>query len=211
MKRDNRKQGIFQQHGDSGFSLVEFMMATLVLMVVTASIFSMLGDTQRAASYQTEVQAVLDNTRIAMDTVERVLRQAGNDPRAVGFEGLTIVSATEVHVRSDLTGSAGPSLPDRGDPDGDTADSGEDITIRYNSGNRSVEMVPTGGSAQSIANYISAFNLQYFDAAGGSAVAGSGVRRISITITGASTLPDPKTHQVFSVQLKSDVQLATRN
>jgi Tfp pilus assembly protein PilW len=208
MRRDETK---CDSNDTAGFSLVEFMMATGILLVITASIFSMLGDTQRAASFQTEVQAVLDNTRIAMDTLERALRQAGNDPLGVGFEGLTIVSATEVRVRSDLTGSAGPTFPDKGDPDGDTSDSGEDLTIRYNSTGRSIEVTPTGATAQPIANYISAFSMQYFDGAGGTAATGSGVRRVSITITGTTTIPDPQTRQLYSMQLKSDVQLATRN
>ncbi len=210
MKNDDSNGGRGVVGAAEGFSLAEFMLATGILLVITASIFGMLGDTQRAASYQTEVQAVLDNTRIAMDTVERVLRQAGNDPHATGFDGLTIVSATEARVRADLTGSAGPAYPDKGDPDGDTSDSGEDLTIRYNAGTRSVEVSPTGGSAQPVANYISAFSMQYFDTAGGAAAAGADVRKVSITITGNSTILDPKTRQPFSLQLKTDVQLATR-
>ncbi len=210
MKDDDSKRGSACPEDAAGFSLAEFMMATGILLVITASIFSMLGDTQRAASYQTEVQAVLDNTRIGMDTVERALRQAGNDPHATGLDGLTIVSATEAVVRSDLTGSAGPALPDKGDPDGDIADSGENLTIRYNAGTSSIEVSPTGGTAQPVANHISAFAMQYFDAAGGAAATGADVRKVSITITGSSTMLDPKTRQPFSLRLKTDVQLATR-
>jgi Tfp pilus assembly protein PilW len=195
---------------EDGFSLPEFLIATFILLVVTGAVFGMLGETQQSASYQTEVLGVLENTRIAMETAERIIRQAGNDPHSVGFQGVTIVSAQAVQIQSDLTGSSAPGNPDRGDPDGDTADSGENVTIRYNAGNRAIELVPGGGNAQMIANYISGFSMQYFDAAGAPTIVGANVRRIEVTITGASTLPDPRTRQTFSMQLRSDIQLATR-
>ncbi len=196
---------------ESGFSLIEFVISSTILLLVSASVFSMLAQTQRAASYQTEVQAVLENTRIAMDTVDRMIRQAGNDPRAAGFQGITIVSPTEVRVRSDLTGSSsGSGFPDKGDPDGDILDSGEDVTIRYNVNNQSVELAPGGGAAQPIANYISAFQLQYLDAAGGATGVGADVRRIRVTITGATAQADPQTGRTYSMQVGSDIQLATR-
>jgi prepilin-type N-terminal cleavage/methylation domain-containing protein len=195
---------------EAGFSLPEFLIASVILLLVSAAVFGMLGETQRAASYQTEIQGVLDNTRISMETVERIIRQAGNDPRSVGFQGVTIVSTQEVQIQSDLTGSAAPGNPDRGDPDGDTADSNENVTIRYNAGNQAIELVPAGGSAQMISNYISGFSMQYFDAAGLPTLTGADVRRIAVTVTGASSLPDPQTHEPFSMKLGSNIQLATR-
>ncbi len=196
---------------ESGFTVAEFLISSVILLVVSSAVFTMLAQIQRAASYQTEVQAVLENTRIGMDTVERLIRQAGNDPQAVGVAGVTITSATEVRIRSDLTGSlSGAGTPDMGDPDGDTLDANEDITIRYDATNRSIELVPNGGAAQPIANYITAFQMQYLDAAGAATTVGADVRRIRITMTGGSNLADPQTGQVFSVQVATDVQLATR-
>jgi len=194
----------------SGFSLAEFVVASLILIVVSAALFTLLGSTQRTASYQTEVQAVMANVRVAMDTVERILRQAGNDPLNVGIEGVAITSSTEVRIRTDLTGSAGGSNPDKGDPDGDTSDSGEDLTIRYNSTAKTLEVVPGGGSAQTVAAYITAFTLQYYDANGATTSTGANVKRINISMSAGSTLPNPQTGQTFSIQLASDVQLATR-
>lgn len=193
---------------ESGFSLTEFLIAALLLLVISAAVFGILNDTQRAAGYQTEVQAVLNNSRIAMQTLERHIRTAGNDPLAGGLTGISIVSSTEVGIQSDLTGSAGPANPDKGDPDGDIDDSGENITIRYNPKTRTLEVVPGGASAQVIANYISGLSLQYFDDTGNETSVGGDVRRISVTLTGASALPDPQTHQIFGVQLSSDIQIS---
>jgi type II secretory pathway pseudopilin PulG len=194
---------------EGGFSIVEFLVSTLVLLAISAATFTMLARTQRASVYQTEVQAVLENSRIAMETAERLIRQAGNDPLNTGFAGVTITDATHVRLRSDLTGAAAGN-PDKGDPDGDTNDSGEDVTLQYNSGTSSVEIVPNGGSAQPIANYITNFSMQYFDANGTATSDGTAVRRVRISLTAGTTLAHPQTGKTYSLQVASDVQLTTR-
>ena len=100
--------------------------------------------------------------------------------------------------------------PDKGDPDGDTGDASEDLTIRYNATNRALEVVPNGGSAQAVANYISAFDMQFFDGAGGSTSLSADIRRVRVTVSAATTLADPQTKQVFGMQQASDVLIATR-
>ena len=104
-------------YGEAGFSLVEFLISSAILVVIGASVFSAITDVGRTASYQTEVQTVLQNTRVGMDTIARRIKQAGNNPLAATFEGITIGGAHQVQIRSDLTGSA-PGQPDKGDPDG---------------------------------------------------------------------------------------------
>jgi hypothetical protein len=193
----------------SGFGLAEFLMSSLILLIAALSMFGMLKDVQRSTGYQAEVQSVLNNTRLAMLTVGRYLRQAGNDPLGSGQSGITIVSATEVRVKSDLTGSAGSGNPDKGDPDGDTFDTGEDLTIRYNSATRSLEVVAASGAVQIVAGYISGISFLYYDSNGGPAATGSDVRRINVTVSGASLLPDPVTRRSFGVRLSSDFQVAT--
>jgi len=194
---------------EQGFTLAEFMVSTLILLIIAGSVFSLMGRTQRTASYQTEVQAVLENTRIAMETVQRIIQQAGNDPLDADFQGVTITSDREVNIRSDFTGSAGPGSPDQGDSDGDTDDSGENVTIRYNEGNRTLETV-AGGTVQPVASNILAFSMQYFDKTGAATNLGSEVRRVQITLTGTSPLPDPQTGRVYSLQVTGDVTILTR-
>jgi hypothetical protein len=193
----------------SGFGLAEFLMSSLILLIATWSVFGMLKDVQRNAGYQTEVQSVLNNTRLAIQTVGRYLRQAGNDPLGRGQSGITIVSAAEVRIKSDLTGSAGSGNPDKGDPDGDTSDSGEDLTIRYNSATRSLEIVTASGAVQIVAGYISGISFRYYDSSGGPVATGNDVRRINVTVSGTSLLPDPVTRRCFGVRLSSDFQVAT--
>ena len=196
-----------ERKSQAGFTLAEFMISALILLIVASAVFSLLIEIQRTASYQTEVQSVLNNTRIAMQAIERCIRQAGNDPHHSGVPAITIISATEMQVRSDLTGSLGPGNPDKGDPDGDIYDSGENVTIRYNSSSRSVEIVPDSGSAQIIAGYISGLAFQYYDADGGLTSNGNDVRRIAVVLSGASLLPNPQTHQIFGTRVSSDIRV----
>jgi Tfp pilus assembly protein PilW len=194
-----------------GFSLVEFLIASLVFLAISGALFEVLGRIQRSASYQAEILGVLENTRIALETVERIVQQAGNDPRGFGFKSIVIVSATEVRVLSDLTGSAAPAFPDKGDPDGDLSDSYEDVTISYNASSQALELATGDGSAQPVANSISAFRIDYFDGQGAATVRGDEVCRMRITVTGTSTLPDPVTGIPFSMELSCDIRLAARN
>ena len=112
------------------------------------------------------------------------------------------MSSSEVRVRSDLTGSDGT---DKGDPDGDSSDSGEDVTIRYDAGTRSLELIPHPGSAQSVAHNISAFSIRYYnDAADAVTTSGAEVQRARIDHTGATATANPQTREVFSLELASD-------
>ena len=191
-----------------GFSLVEFMLCLLILLVVAGSVFGILNQTQRTAGYQLEVQGVLEGTRYSMMTIERLLQQAGNDPLGVGFPGLSELTPTHVHVRADLTGSAGAGNPadaDKGDPDGDTMDSGEDVTINFDAGAGTIQI-----NGQPIASNISSLSMEYFDKNGGAAVSGDQVTRIRITLAGRSPTADPQTHKTFAIQIVSDVQLLRR-
>ena len=57
----------------SGFSLVEFLVASIILLILSYSAFSSLNEIQQAASRQADTQEVLDNTRIALETVTLLL------------------------------------------------------------------------------------------------------------------------------------------
>lgn len=192
----------------SGFALTELLIATLILFIASAAVFSVLAEIQHTAGYQAEIQSVLNSTQVAMQIVQRYIRQAGNDPLGGGVVGITIVGPEEMQIRSDLTGSAGPGHPDKGDPDGDTGDSAENVVIRYNRNTRSLEVVPDQGAAQIIAGNISGVTFSYYDSAGNATATGAEVRTVGISISGAGLQPNPRTHQIFGVQLNSSIQVS---
>ena len=198
-----------KRNAQAGFTLIELMLSTLILLVVASAVFKLLSEIQHRASYQAEEQAVLNNTRIAMRVVEQYIRQAGNDPLNSGLTGVNIVSAKEVQIRSDLKGSLGTGNPNKGDPDGDTDDSGENVTIRYNKVSRSLEIIPDGGPAQIVASHIADLSMQYYNAEGGVADSGNDVRKIAVTISGSTLRPHPETHRIFGLKLSTSIRILT--
>lgn len=198
----------FRGNSQSGFGLAEFLMATLILLVTSSLVYGVIAEIQRSAGYQGEVQSVLNNTRFAIQTIGRYIRQAGNDPRESGLSAVAIISPTEFRILSDLTGSEAPGDPDKGDPDGDTADPNENVTIRFNGATRTLEVVPNGGPAQIIAGYISGVSFEYCDSKGLRTVKSDDVRMIKVQVSGASLLPDPQTGKIFGIQLCSRFQIA---
>jgi len=194
----------------SGFSLVEFLLSAVIFLSVSAAVFNTMADIQQVASYQSEVQSVLDNTRIALETTVSLLQQTGNDPFQIGLAGITITGASQVQLQSDIAGSEGPGSPDKGDPDGDISDSGENVTLKYNAGTRTLNAAQGGGSAQAVAADISAFSLTFYDANGLPTNQGSQVRTVTVSVSGASRLPDPQTGRIFALQLASNVRILTR-
>jgi type II secretory pathway pseudopilin PulG len=196
---------------ESGFSLVEFLVSACVLVIISGAIFEIIGGIPRAAAYQADTQSVLCNARVALETAERLLRQAGNDPQNKGIEGLKIIGPSEIQVQSDLTGASGPSNPDKGDPDGDVDDVGENVVLRYDAAAKTLEMGASGGSLQSIANNIDSFAMQFYDADGSTTFIGSEVRRIDLTLTAVGAIKHPQTGRVFGLHLDQTVFLATRH
>jgi len=104
-----------------------------------------------------------------MSTLGRYIVQAGSNPRSASFTPVTITSSTQVQLCTDVTGSSGGS---QGDPDGDILDTDENVTIRYNQTACSIELVDGNGTVQTLANYISAFTLNYFDKDGNATTVG---------------------------------------
>jgi len=192
---------------ESGFALAEFLISTVIVLGLSAGVFTMLTNVLSTSGYQTEVLSVMENTRVAMSTIERYIVQAGNDPRSLGFAPVTITSSTQVQLCSDLTGSAGGN---QGDPDRDILDANEDVTIRYNSTGRSIELVARDGTVQTLARYISGFSLAYFDRNGAATTVGADVRTIRITINGTSAVANPRTRKTFGLTLTGVATLPNR-
>ena len=185
----------------NGFSLTELLIAMLILSLLTASLFPLLSDLQRETTYRSEIQAVFNNVRIAIETLEKYIRQAGNDPHGTGFHGVTIISDQAVMIRADLKGSLGPG---KGDPNGDVNGPDETVTLRYNPVNQSVEIV-AGGAAQIVCNRIGDLKFRYYDADGNITEDGSEVRRITITISGLADIPNHRSRQIFGIEFERDI------
>ena len=200
-RNENTEYAAREHNGSAGFSLVELLIVTLIMGVLAASLFPLLNDLQQETAYRSETQAVLDNIRVAVETLEKYIRQAGNDPHGAGFQGVTIISGQAVMIRSDLKGSHGP---DKGDPNGDVNGSDENVTLRFNPANHSVEIV-TGGTAQIVCNRVHDLKFRYYDADGNLTTDGSKVRCIIVSITVLADWPNPRTQKVFGIEVEREI------
>jgi prepilin-type N-terminal cleavage/methylation domain-containing protein len=194
----------------SGFTLVEFLMAVTLLLIVSLSLFRAVNEIQQSACRQAEVQEILDNMRMAFQAVAQCIRQAGNDPYRTGFEAVSIVGPTAVQIRSDLTGSEAPGKPNRGDPDGDTSDFGEDVLIRYNNLKKRIEMVSGKSPARIIADRISGFSLEYLDAEGNPIGNGADVVAIRVKMSGTAAVNPSMTGNRFGLQWVGTVRILSK-
>lgn len=193
---------------EKGFALAEFLISTIIVLGLSAGVFTMLADVQRTSGYQGEVVSVMQNTRVAMKTLERYITRAGNNPGAIAMAPVTIVGNANNSVRlcSDLTGSAGNN---QGDADGDILDQDEDVTFSIAGNTLSI----TDNNAvvtRVVAANISNMALQYFDNTGTPTTIGANVAMIGVTITGASTAKNPRTDKPFGYVLTSRFTLPNR-
>jgi hypothetical protein len=195
------------QRRNDGFALIELLIAAFLLLVLGLLLCSILTRIQVSAADWAEIQGALDNTRLAVDRVAHLLREAGNDPYNQGFAALHIVSPLELRLRSDLTGSVGPAKSNRGDPDGDTQDPWEDIVIRYSLSADMVTIVHGRGPAQTVAQEISDFSIRFYDQGGLETTDGNRARLARISATGRSIHRLHRNGKRFSITLTSFVHL----
>lgn len=71
-----------------GFSLVELLVVLATLSVVLGMVGNMVVRTQSDYGSQRRHMEAQDNARVAMDTLVRLMRMAGNNPGSLNFQAL---------------------------------------------------------------------------------------------------------------------------
>lgn len=79
-------------HNESGFTLIEVLIAMVVAMVIMAGSYVFFNMQQRQATVQTNVSDVQQTLRAAMDFAAREFRMIGFDPEVSGNFGVTDIS-----------------------------------------------------------------------------------------------------------------------
>ena len=120
---------------DQGFTLVEFMIAALIMSFVLGSTVMLAMQMQQAYSSQLDNAALEQEARYALDWIARDLRSATSD----GYYQLT----GDTTLSIDPNGGGDPDdsigiLADISPPDGLIDDNGEDITIELDPVTRSI-------------------------------------------------------------------------
>lgn len=108
----------------AGFSLIEFLLVVTISGVVISAIYCLYITQNRCYIIQDQVAEMQQNTRVAIETMVREIRMAGYDPTGKSGAGIIAAGSNSIRFTADLSG------------DGDTDDSGEDVTFSlYDSGN----------------------------------------------------------------------------
>jgi type IV pilus assembly protein PilW len=163
------------------FTLIEVMVAIAVGMIVIAAVTTTFMAQTKHYSGQEQINEMEQNARGALDLVLRELEMAGYDPNAASFNGVTY-NTSQLMIQSDLDGNGTIST---------SSTANEQITYAYNSATMQITRIVGTGSAQVLADNISAFNFIYLDANGAATTTSANIRQVSITITARTARSDP--------------------
>jgi type IV pilus assembly protein PilW len=177
------------ENNERGFTIIELVVGlaiSLILLGVAVKIFLV---QQRSYNVQAQLSEMQQNIRSAMDMIARETKMAGYDPTGAGFDGIEYdATKIQLQILADLTG------------DGDTGDPNEDITYRYYPADFQIKRKEsTGGGFQPLAENITAFDFDYYDASGTGTDTSTAIRQIEISITGRTARTDPDLKRVDGV------------
>jgi len=174
----------------SGFTLIELMISMAIGLVVLAAVTKTFTVQSRQNNAEEQVAQMQQNARGAVDLMIREVQMAKYDPAATAFPSGTYgvtYSATQLQIKSDMDGS--------GTLDTTTSGSVENIVYVYDSVNLWImRQLGSAGTAQILADNITAFTFNYYDA-NGTAVTSAGssgnIRKVTISITARTAKADP--------------------
>jgi type IV pilus assembly protein PilW len=172
----------------SGFTLMELLVSMSIGMVVLAALAKTFTVQSRQNSAEEQVAQMQGNARAALDLMVREIQMAKYNPAGTAFSsayGVTY-SASELEVKADMNGDGTIST---------SSGSVEDIIYARDAVNNYItRKLGSTGTAEIVADNITAFTFAYYDA-NGSAVTSSGnsgnIRKVTINITARTAKPDP--------------------
>ena len=165
----------------NGFTLVELMVSMGIGMVILAAVTTTFMSQTRIYNAQKQINEMQQNARGALDILSRELKMAGYKPNGGGFNGVTY-STTQLRVQADLNSDGAIST---------SSTANEQITYAFDNANEQITRAVGSGSAQILAEHISAFTFNYLDSAGAATTVSANIRQVSITITAKTAKPDP--------------------
>ena len=163
------------------FTLVELMVSMGIGMVILAAVTTTFMSQIRIYNAQEQINEMQQNARGALDILSRELKMAGYKPNGGGFNGVTY-STTQLRVQADLNSDGAIST---------SSTANEQITYAFDNANQQITRAVGSGSAQILAEHISAFTFNYLDSAGAATTVSANIRQVTISITAKTAKPDP--------------------
>lgn len=173
-----------------GFTLIEMMISMAIGLVILTAIAGTFTVQTRQNSAEEQVGQMQQNVRAALDLMIREIQMAKYNPNATAFPAGTYgvtYSASQLQIQADMDGN--------GSLDAASSGSVENIIYAYDSVNQRItRQLGSSGTAQILADNVTAFTVSYFDA-DGNAVTSAGnsgsIRKVTISIGARTSKPDP--------------------
>ncbi|MEA2014583.1 MAG: prepilin-type N-terminal cleavage/methylation domain-containing protein [Thermodesulfobacteriota bacterium] len=172
---------------DDGFTIIELLIAMVVGLVLLGAMYSVFTMHNKIFNTQEQIAEMQQNARAAMDIMTREIRMAGYDPLGSAGAGIISAASDSLNFTLDTTGTADS-------PDGDINDSNENITysLYTTSGIQKLGRKSTAAASnQPVAEHVQSLAFQYRDANGATTATPANVRRIQVTLTVQTAIPDP--------------------
>jgi type IV pilus assembly protein PilW len=180
-----------------GFTLTELMVAMGIGMVMLAAVTTTFMSQTKIYNAQEQINEMEQNARGVLDIIAREVKMAGYNPASGGVTGITY-STSQLQIDADLNADGTIST---------SAADNERIVYVFDNVNKQITRQVGSGSAQVLADNITAFNFSYYQADGTTpATTSSAIRQMKIDITARTAKPDPdytsnngyRTYQVFN-------------
>ena len=166
----------------AGFTLIEMMVAITLGMIVIAGATGTFTAQTRQNAAEEQISQMNQNVRGALDMIIRDLMQAGYKAPGGSVTGVTY-STSQLLIQADL--NANGSI--------DTSSTSlEYIVYIFDSANQRItRQLGTAGSAEVLAENITACTFSYKDASNAATTTSSSIRKMTIAITGQTAKVDP--------------------
>ena len=161
--------------------MVEVLVAIGIGMLVLAAVATTFMSQARFYSSQELVNEMQQNARGALDLITRELKMAGYNPAGAIFSGVTYYDTSQLQIKADLNAVSG--IEDN---------TNENITYAYDDSNLQITRTLGGGTAQVLADNITALTFTCYKADGATTTTTSSeIRQVKLDITARTAKPDP--------------------
>ncbi len=180
------------QLDDSGFTIIELMLAMTIMLLVMSAIYTTFQAQTRSWITQQEIANMQQNLRVAMYNLESSIRMAGYDPqntRAFGF----VSNFPMAPFSADGATTDADDIAFTVDADNDSTidgNSNELVAYRLNPTNNELEVYDTsidaGGAWRTVARNIRSIAFTYLTDTNAVTTNPSDIQTVQITITAQS-------------------------
>jgi type IV pilus assembly protein PilW len=169
----------------TGFTLVEMLIALAISSVMLASMYSFYLSQKRSYDIREQVAEMQQNVRSGLALMAREIRMAGYNPTGAPGVGIVVAGPQTIRITMDLNS------------DGDTNDANEDVVYSlYDSGNDGdldLGRKPAGGQNIPVAENIDSLQFVYTLDDGSTTTTPanpSQIKGVQITLTARTAKPD---------------------